>query len=245
MKKNLLLMAMALFAWTGVYAQEEGGEEEPTPEVVFTKSFQSVIDDAKFIVTDSHYTTGQETLQSAISDAEAAISTFETNEAVRSAMIALQSAIDEFVFAIGHVDATEKVQNPSFDKDGNNSTSVTGWTVKNFKQNRRSVNYSTTRSWENGDICMISQFVEQWANSSQGNINGEGNISQVVTGLPAGHYRLTADILVINQRTEGVTEDAATVELYADEAVRQIGLTDIGSGDKAAAFSVDFDVAEG
>jgi len=245
MKKNLLLMAMALFAWTGVYAQEEGGEEEPTPEVVFTKSFQSVIDDAKFIVTDSHYTTGQETLQSAISDAEAAIPTFETNEAVRSAMIALQSAIDEFVFANGHVDATEKVQNPSFDKDGNNSTSVTGWTVKNFKQNRRSVNYSTTRSWENGDICMISQFVEQWANSSQGNINGEGNISQVVTGLPAGHYRLTADILVINQRTEGVTEDAATVELYADEAVRQIGLTDIGSGDKAAAFSVDFDVTEG
>ena len=77
MKKNLLLMAMALFAWTGVYAQEEGGEEEPTPEVVFTKSFQSVIDDAKFIVGSDHYTEGKAALQSAIGDAEAAILTFE------------------------------------------------------------------------------------------------------------------------------------------------------------------------
>ena len=241
MKKKLLLVAMALFSMTVGFAQEEGQD----PEVVFTKSLSSIIEDAKFIVASDHYTDGKAALQSAIDDAEAAVTTSETNEAVRSAMLALQSAIDEYVFANGHVDATEKVQNPSFDKDGNNSTSVTGWTVKNFKQNRRSVNYSTTRSWENGDICMISQFVEQWANTSQGNINGEGNISQVVTGLPAGHYRLTADILVINQRTEGVTEDAATIELYADEAVRQIGLTDIGTGDKAAAFSVDFDVTEG
>lgn len=244
MKKKLLLMAVALCTLTVGYAQEEGGED-PVAEVVFTKSLSSVIEDAKFIVASSHYTTGQAALQAAITEAEAAVTASETNEAVRSALVALQSAIDDFVYANGHVDATEKVQNPSFDKDANNSTSVTGWTVKNFKQNRRSVNYSTTRSWEDGEICMITQFVEQWANTSQGNINGEGNISQVVKGLPAGHYRLTADILVINQRTEGVTEDAATIELYADEAVREIGLTDIGTGDKAAAFSVDFDVAEG
>ena len=43
MKKTLLFVAMALFTLTGAYAQEEGGEEAPIP--VYTKSFQSVIDD--------------------------------------------------------------------------------------------------------------------------------------------------------------------------------------------------------
>lgn len=248
MKKKLLFMAMALFSLTTVaYAQEDGeGGEEVTPQTVFTKSLLSIIEDAKFIVADSHYTTGQADLQTAISAAEEAVPTLGDNESVRQTIITLQTAIDQFVYANGHVDATEKIQNPSFDKDNNNATTITGWTTKNMKQNRRSVSYGTTRSAEDPDMAYaITNFVEQWANTSVGNINGTGDISQVVKGLPAGHYRLTADILVINQRTEGVTEDATGIQLYANDVVREIGLTDQGSGTNAAAFSVDFDVKEG
>ena len=36
-------------------------------------------------------------------------------------------------------DATAKVTNPSFDKDANNSKTVTGWVVNNFKQNLKQV----------------------------------------------------------------------------------------------------------
>ena len=243
MKKHLLLLAMALFALPSVYAQEEG---EETQQVVFTKTFLSVIEDAKSIVASDHYTTGKDALQNAINQAEGKIATFESNDDVRTALLSLQSAIDDFVYGNGHVNATEKVTNPSFDKDGNNATSITGWTTKNMKQNRRSVSYVTTRSSEDSEISYnITNFTEQWANTSVGNINGEGSMTQVVGGLPAGHYRLTADILAINQRTEGVTDDAVGMELFAGESVREIGLTDYGAGTAAAAFSVEFDVAEG
>ena len=239
MKKTLLLMAMALFTFAGANAQNE---DSP----VFTKTLSSVIEDAKFIVADSHYTTGQDALQKAIDTAEGSIATLASNEEAREALKALQAAIDEFVYGNPHADATEKIQNPSFNKDGNNATAITSWTVKNFKQNRRSVSYATTRSSESEDVIyVITDFVEQWANTSVGNINGTGDISQAVKGLPAGHYRLTADIFANNQRTEGVLEDATGIELYANDVVREIGLTDIGGGTNAAAFSVDFDVKEG
>ena len=49
-------------------------DEEPTTPV-HTKSFLAVIEDAKFIAADEHYTTGQVTLQSAIETAEETILT--------------------------------------------------------------------------------------------------------------------------------------------------------------------------
>ena len=213
---------------------------------VFTKSLSVVISDAKFIVADSHYTTGQTKLQEAIRKAEGRIATMADNDEVRQTLIILQAAIDEFVYANGHADVTGMIQNPSFDIEANNSTTITGWTTKNMKQNRRSVSYATTRSSEDSDVVYaITNFVEQWSNTSVGNINGSGEISQVIKGLPAGHYRLTADVLAINQRTEGVTEDATGIELYANDVVREIGMTDNGRGNSAVAFSVDFDVKEG
>ena len=182
MKKTLLFVAMALFTLTGAYAQEEGGEEAPIP--VYTKSFQSVIDDAKFIVADNHYTKGQSELQKAIEAAEASIATLADNDAVREAMTTLQAAIDLFVTSIDYADATEKVQNPSFSIDGNNSKTITSWTVKNFKQNRRDAAvYSTTR-----EGFSFTYFAEQWVAAANGSLSGSGDISQVVKGLPAGHY---------------------------------------------------------
>ena len=239
MKKQLLLMAMALFSLSSGYAQEEGDdEEEPAPEVVFTKSFQSLIDDAKYLSTSSHYTTGQSALLEAISAAETSISTLETNADVITAMKNLQAVINEFVEANGHADATEKVLNNSFDKDGNNSKTITSWTVSNFKQNRRSVSYSTTRGGYS-----FTNFAEQWV-AAPGPLAGSGNMSQVVTGLPAGHYRLTADIFAHNQSYNETCEEAVGIQLYANDVVREVGVTGFTDND-GAAFSLDFDVAEG
>ena len=233
MMKKLLIMTLALFSLTGAYAQEE---EEPVP--VFTKSLNSLIEDAKFIVADAHYTKGQATLQTAITAAEAQVATLADNAAVREAMIALQAAIDEFVEGNDHADATELVQNPSFDIDGNNSKTITSWTVKNFKQNRRdAATYETTRAG-----YTIHYFAEQWIASP--NTLGSGDMSQVLSKLPAGHYRLTADCFVHYQKYDSTVEEAVGVELYANDVVREVGQTGF-SDSETAAFSLDFDVAEG
>lgn len=248
MKKIFTLLAMALLTFAGVYAQEE-----ETP-VVYTKTFYSVLDDAKFLVASAHYPEGRADLQTAIEAAEKAITEgpdpsgddMFDNAYVRDRLLELQAAIDEFVFANQYADATEKIANPSFDKDANNSTTITSWTVSNFKENNKSNNsYSSTRVNKDNLRYSINKFVEQWANTSVGQISGSGDIKQVVSKLPAGHYRLTADIFVINQKDTGDCEEAVGVQLYANESVREIGMTDVGGGTNAVAFSVDFDIAEG
>ena len=258
MKKTLLYLAMALMPCISVIAQEEGEGEQPP--VVYTKSFQSLIDDAKFLVKDSHYTTGQDALQTAITQAEADLAGFSTitldvdetvaeamtrlnSEEVYGAMRTLQTAIDEFVFGNDHVDATEKVQNFTFDKDANNATNITSWTASNFKQNTRGVNYTTNRRNENGEAYGFSKFVEQWI-AAGNTLAASGDISQVLSELPAGHYRLTADIFVHNQNYSPDNEEAVGVQLYANDVVREIGMVGLGD-EQTAAFSVDFDVASG
>ena len=243
MKKTLLLMAMALFTFAGAYAQEEGEETAPIP--VYTKSLTSVIEDAKFIVADSHYTTGQADLQKAIDTAEGSIATLADNDAMREALKTLQAAIDVFVYTNGHADATEKIENPSFNKNKRNETNIVGWTCKNLKQNDRSVNYSTTRTGENEDIIFtMNYFVEQWIAAASGPLAGSGDISQAVKGLPEGHYRLTADIFAHNQKYDATCEEAVGVQLYVNDIVREIGMTGV-TDDDAAAFSIDFDVKDG
>ena len=261
MKKSLLFFAMAMMPFAGVFAQEEGGEEvvEQTP-IIYTKSFQSLIDDAKSIVADSHYTQGQSDLQGAIATAESQLAGFANPEVdvdetateamqrlntdVYNAMTTLQTAIDEFVFANQHADATEKVLNNSFSADATNATNITSWVTTNFKQNSRTVSYSTNRRNENGEAYAFGKFVEQWSNSGVGNLSGSGDIHQVVSGLPAGHYRLSADIFVHNQKYSIDNEEAVGVEFYANDAIREVGM--VGFADaNVAAFSIDFDLANG
>ena len=142
MKKSLLLFAMALMPFAGVFAQEGGEESAVQTPVVYTKSFQSLIDDAEFIVKDSHYTTGQSALQTAIDEAKASLESLSAdpqvdvdetisdamirlnNDGVYEAMKTLQSAIDAFVYANPHVDATEQVGNADFSADATNATDM-------------------------------------------------------------------------------------------------------------------------
>ena len=185
MKKSLLLFAMALMPFAGVFAQEGGEESAVQTPVVYTKSFQSLIDDAEFIVKDSHYTTGQSALQTAIDEAKASLESLSAdpqvdvdetisdamirlnNDGVYEAMKTLQSAIDAFVYANPHVDATEQVGNADFSADATNATNITSWVATNFKQNSRSVSYGTNRFKEDQSAFVFGKFVEQWCNTAK------------------------------------------------------------------------------
>lgn len=239
MKKILLIMALALTAGFNAHAQEEG-EEVTTP--IHKGVLTVTLNDAKSLVADSHYTQGQGDLQTAIATAEAAFEGLADDVAVREATIALRRAIDHFVYFNDHVDATDRIENPTFNKDGNNSKTVTSWTVTNFKQNRRSVSYPTTRINEEGIEMSMTDFVEQWVNATA--LTGSGDINQTINNLPAGHYRLTADCFVVSQKDANV-EEATGAQLYANDTAIDLAMTDVLDGVNAAAFSIDVDIAEG
>ena len=243
MKKTLLFMAMALLSYAGAYAQEEGEEQTPP---VHTRLLVATIEDAKTIVADSHYTQGQGDLQAAIAEAEGQVESLADDAAVREAAIALRRAVDHFVYFNDYVDATNRIQNPSFNKDATNATTITNWTNAGFKQNRRSVSYPTTRLNEEGVEMTITDFVEQWSNSSAngGKLAGTGDINQTINGLPAGHYRLTADFIIVSQGTADI-EEAEGAQFYANDKAVDLGLTSTLDGTQAAAYSIDIDLAEG
>ncbi len=229
MKRTLLFVGLALICGLRAVAQDD-----VTP-VVHTKALESVIADAREISTSTHYLSGQDELTAAIAEAEGKLGTFADDYDVREAIKALQAAIDAIVEA-NSGDATSKVNNPSFDKDGNNSTSVTGWTVSNFKQNRRSVTYESTST------TSMTNFVEQWASAAV-LANPKGEIYQEVAGLPAGHYRLMADVLAITQKTD--TLELEGLQLYAGENAREIGLSGVNEETQAVNYGVEADLAEG
>ena len=213
-------------------------DEVTTP--VHTKALNAVIADAEFIVANDDYTEGKAALQGAIETAKSGIEALADDAAVREAILSLQEAIDQFLTENetgGRIaDATPKVANPTFDKDGNNSKTVTGWVVNNFKQNRRAVSYPGTSS------TSMTDFVEQWANATS--LPGSGDIHQVLTGLPAGHYRLTADIITVSQKAADLV-DLEGVQLYANESIREIGLSGTLEDTWAVTYSVDVEIAEG
>ena len=229
MKKTLLFFGLAL-----VFGLRAVAQDDVTP-MVHVKALQSVIADAKEISVSSFYLSGQDDLKAAIAEAEAKMASAADDVDVREAIKALQTAIDAIVEA-NSGDATSKVNNPNFDKDGNNSTSVTGWTVNNFKQNRRSVTYESTST------TTMANFVEQWANAAVlGNPKGE--IYQEVSGLPAGHYRLMADVLAITQKTD--TLELEGMQLYIGENAREIGLSGTMEATQAVNYGVEADLEEG
>ena len=77
-------------------------------------------------------------------------------------------------------------------------------------------------TYESTSTTTMANFVEQWANAAVlGNPKGE--IYQEVSGLPAGHYRLMADVLAITQKTD--TLELEGMQLYIGENAREIGLS--------------------
>lgn len=111
-------------------------------------------------------------------------------------------------------DATSLLTNPDF-STGN----TTGWTCTFVKGTSASnIGYQST-SYTNGDVT-ISGFIEAWAGEGTTfNKNrkyraiGDAELSQTITGLPAGKYVLTGDFIAVNQ--DGNSSPVEGVQLFA------------------------------
>ncbi len=111
-------------------------------------------------------------------------------------------------------DATSLFTNPDFSTGNTN-----GWT-NTFKSgtNATNVGYQGS-SYTNGDVT-ISGFIEAWAaTGTTFNKNcaysavGDGELSQTITGLPAGKYLLAGDFIAVNQY--GNPDPITGVQLFA------------------------------
>lgn len=112
-------------------------------------------------------------------------------------------------------DATALIKNNSFDA-GN----ISGWTCTFVSgQNANNAGYQRV-SYTNGDVT-ISGFIEAWANSSSRfnpNIDfaaiGDGELSQTMTALPQGMYKLACDAVAVHQWDDN-NNPVTGVELFA------------------------------
>lgn len=111
-------------------------------------------------------------------------------------------------------DATALLVNPAFE-DGN----IKGWECT-FKSgtNAQNVGYQSA-SYTNGDI-QISKFIEAWTpagNSYEGAVPGcigNAELQQTLPQLPQGKYRLTADVIAVNQN-DASKNPVTGVQLFA------------------------------
>lgn len=111
-------------------------------------------------------------------------------------------------------DATSLFTNPDFSAGNAN-----GWTNTFVSgTNATNVGYQSS-SYTNGDVT-ISGFIEAWAASGtkfNKNVSyravGDGELSQTITGLPAGKYVLAGDFIAVNQ--DGNSSPVTGVQLFA------------------------------
>lgn len=132
----------------------------------------------------------------------------------------------------------EYVENPSFD----NSTN--GWVVNYNGSTAQNYGFQSAK-YENGDV-VINQFVEAWRpqESYYRNPLGNGSIYQVLDGLPAGHYKLEADIIAKSQKYDESTPVTGVLLFMSDnnnESTEAVSTSTVGPQH----FSVEFDYLAG
>jgi len=119
-----------------------------------------------------------------------------TAEEAAAAIVAMEKAIDIYLranaTADNPLDMTDRITNPSFE-----TGDLTGWTA-------------TGMGTMNNDFFTVMQgtwYVEKW--TWRGNAAGDARISQKLTGLPAGRYRLTAAAQNIQEDTPNQAQTGA------------------------------------
>jgi hypothetical protein len=130
--------------------------------------------------------------------------------------------------------------NADFEAKADNGTYPPGWTVTpGMGQNLGQQNAAYT----NGDVdpsVTISKFIEAWYPTSTGALH-DGTICQQITGLPAGRYRIAADVMAVWQGTE-LDEDPRGIYLYYDNGSFSIhGESLATENGKPQHFEFDFD----
>ena len=192
-------------ALSGLLEQIEGGAEEATPD----KATSAQADSLEIANTSAEV----------ITDA-------------RKSLAKMQQMMLTYLEA-NTINLTEKVNNATFNKDGNNSTTVTGWTNAGFKQNRRSVAYPTASGFG------FTDFVEQWA--AKAPLAGSGDINQTLANLPEGDYVLFADVFACNQANAGLQVSGA--QIYANTDTMDVA-TSFGDSDGPVGHTVFAKVGE-
>lgn len=124
---------------------------------------------------------------------------------------------------------SEYVVNPNF------NGSADGWVVDYDGSTATNYGYQNA-NYSNGSV-RISQFVETWRNQNRyydadlggfvWSHLGDGSIYQVIEGLPAGKYRLEADVIAVDQN--GGNNPVTGVELFMSDA----------SGENVTALATD------
>ncbi len=130
--------------------------------------------------------------------------------------------------------------NADFEAAANNYTNPTGWTVTpGMGQNLGQQNASYT----NNDVdpaVSINKFIEAWYPTATGALH-DGVICQQVTGLPAGRYRIAADVMAVWQGA-ALEEDPRGIYLYYDNGSFSIhGESLATENGKPLHFEFDFD----
>ncbi len=118
------------------------------------------------------------------------------------------------------------VENPNFTGNTSSWTVVFYWAYNSGYQ---------SSSYTNGDVT-IQQFAEAWIKSP--NYLEGGEISQTIDNIPAGTYRLEADVIAVDQ--SGASSPVAGVSLFLENSVTT-NETVVSTGDGAPEhFSVEF-----
>lgn len=128
-----------------------------------------------------------------------------------AAIVAIEKAIDIYLRANASeetpLDMTDYITNPSFE-----TGDLTGWTATNM-------------GTMNNDFFTVMKgtwYVESW--TWRGNIIGDARLSQKLTGLPAGRYRLKAAAQNIQEDTPKVAQTGAWI--YAGSHTKDVTMRD-------------------
>ncbi len=202
-----------------------------------------------------------EQLAEAIAAAEAALADGITGSLITEATAALNAAItraenneaiNEWVEEVGESVSPETPADATFLVANSNMEGTTGgWTISGVGDGRGWVINAGSKS--NGDVA-ISQFQEIWiaSNSALGNVSS----SQTLADMPAGTYRLTADViacheggaavsgasLFINDATVAVRTAPHAPERFSVEVVAKDGVLTFGmKGENTTANWMAFD----
>ena len=171
-------------------------------------------------------------LSSSISAARSAVNAAEDYAEVYAQIAAIKAAANSFLstatLSEGFDVTAAYVTNPDFDN------LQLGWDIKQYwvtypNVNRRGWNEA---SYENGDVT-IDKFIDTW----EGTILDDGTIEQTITNLPAGIYRLEADVIATNQNN--ASAEITGLSLFAGNSSTAIAT----ENQKPQHFSMKFEHA--
>lgn len=172
----------------------------------------------------------KEALSAAISEARTTINAAEDYATAYAQIAAIKTAAKTFLttanYALGFDVTAAYINNPDFSKlqiGWSTPGDYVVWPDKNHRGYQGNI-------YENGDI-LIRDFIESW---EDGYALQDGALSQVITNLPAGVYRLECDAIATWQGDDAV--EVTGVSLFAGDSQTAVAT----ANERPQHFSVEF-----